>query len=67
MSAWKWLSTPSEPKGTYALLTGLGTFVLMIVSSPLWADHGFFGALVAGGTSGFLGGVLAKLWMERRK
>ena len=63
---WRWLNTPPEPRGRYVLFTALFTFVLMTLSLPFWTGRGTAAVAIAGGLSGFLGSVGAKLWMERK-
>ncbi|SHH77107.1 hypothetical protein [Marivita hallyeonensis] len=67
MTLWQWLSTPAEPKGRYAILTGILTLVVMMLSMPLWADGTILALAIAGGVSGGVAGILVKLWMERRQ
>lgn len=65
MNLWQWLSTPAEPRGRYMLLTGIGTFVLMLATVPLWSGGGILAVGIAGAFSGGIAGAVAKWWMER--
>ena len=67
MNLWRWLSTPAEPKGQYALLTGIGTGALMLISIPLWSGGGIAETGIAGGICGATAATVSKLWMERGK
>ena len=66
MSVWRWLSTPAEPRAIYALLCGLGTGLLMLVSAPIWIGANIIAIGVVGGVCGGASSILVKVLMERR-
>lgn len=63
----RWLITPGEPRGPWALMTALMTFGLMTVTSPFWQAGGAFVAAVAAVFAVVISSVLSKIVLETRK
>ncbi|MDJ0993838.1 MAG: hypothetical protein QNI90_09710 [Dinoroseobacter sp.] len=63
----RWLITPGEPRGPWAIMTALMTFGLMTVTSPFWQAGGPLVAAVAAVFAVGLSSVLTKIVLESRK
>lgn len=64
---WKWLITPGNPRGPWAIMTALMTFGLMTVTRPFWMAGGPIVAAVAAVFAVGLSSVLSKIVLETRK
>lgn len=62
---WKWLLTPAEPRGRYALLLCVGTMLMLALTYPLWQPGGRGMAAFATVLAVVLSHVSAKFLMRR--